>query len=1021
MTISFRTMRSVRLHRIIGALVIVCLAGIGTSVFAQPGKIRAKVVDAKTGEGLLRASVQVLETKQGAYTKDNGIATIINISPGENYTVVAKYAGYEPQTVKGVRIKSDATTELSFRLSTKAQDTILVSAEKLVDKSVTNVGTKLSSTEITSTAGRHSVDQVVALTPGLVRDNSNGGFSIHGARGTQNSIRFNNIETNDVVNGATSVIQSAVSPLAISEVNVTTAGGDASKGGYIGGEINTQTKGGGLDFEMTAHYRQEIPALFGSSDNGYKQMGSGDRIYELAMGGPLFTSDVRYFLTAKINTRDYLNAFTTPTQDNEGLNVVDPYGNTTGQLPNSKYYSRAATAKVTFDVLGFHLSADAVLSAVSRQTNGVTLAYGDPAELPARNTIDNLYTLRGNKALGENGSDGLVEFTVGYERVNDRYGKYDQSAGGGLLSLYKLYDPQDNFSYDDNNHVVTPGPDGIIDIYTPVSKQIPDPRNPANILSLSSAGLNPFTGHIEGAPISYSTANPYGLLNQYIVAGNVGGFFHNTRDQIQLEGKYTNQIGTNHLVNAGFEGHLYTLFNYNNGLPWDANPFSDSFVVKPFIGAIYVGDKMEFNDITFNPSLRFDIYNPGNDHALVDPNHPIDSATKQPNFTTAPVQTQLSPRLGITYAVTEQTIFNFNYGLYFEQPLFGEVLTNTGGNFNRVIQRGNQIIGNGSLKAQHTQEFTVGFTTALTDVLSMSLQGIYKDLRNLSGLSKISSSDLAIGYTLYSDDQYGNYRGIELTFEKRMSDNYSFRFNYTYSVSKGTSSSAAENYGLLINSGATGEDPNVVLPLQPFALSFDRTHVAELLLTAGFNRGEGPTIFGTKLLQLLSLSTTTEYQSGVPYTRLNAKGQQSGEFNGDREPAYFQTDAQLTRNIPLADLFGESFGNTSLDLQLEVVNLFNTTNPLFVYPTSGQGDDDGVNPLYTGTTDFINDPTNADGQQIDALGKLKYNPRWDLNHDGRVSIDEQSQAYQALRKTNFARRTNYQIPRRVYFNVTLHF
>jgi hypothetical protein len=135
----------------------------------------------------------------------------------------------------------------------------------------------------------------------LVRDNSNGGYSIHGARGTQNSIRINNIETNDVVNGNTSNLQYALSTFAISEVNVTTAGADASKGGFIGGEVNTQTRGGSLDFEFMAHYRNEIPALFGSSGNGYKQLPAGDQLVEVAMGGPFFTPDIKYFITGKIN------------------------------------------------------------------------------------------------------------------------------------------------------------------------------------------------------------------------------------------------------------------------------------------------------------------------------------------------------------------------------------------------------------------------------------------------------------------------------------------------------------------------------------------------------------------------------------------------------------------------------------------------------------------------------------------------------------------------------------------------
>src|ERR1039458_3390902 len=36
--------------------------------FAQNGKISATIVDAKTGEPLLKATLQILQTKQGAYS-----------------------------------------------------------------------------------------------------------------------------------------------------------------------------------------------------------------------------------------------------------------------------------------------------------------------------------------------------------------------------------------------------------------------------------------------------------------------------------------------------------------------------------------------------------------------------------------------------------------------------------------------------------------------------------------------------------------------------------------------------------------------------------------------------------------------------------------------------------------------------------------------------------------------------------------------------------------------------------------
>ena len=136
-------------------LLVVSLCSV--SALAQTGKITAKITDAKSGEPLLRASIQVVETKQGALSKDNGVATIINISPSENYTVVAKYAGFEPFTIKSVKVTSDQTTKLDFKLSSKKQDTIVVAADKLVDLTQIGIGDKLSSSEIQSIAATENI------------------------------------------------------------------------------------------------------------------------------------------------------------------------------------------------------------------------------------------------------------------------------------------------------------------------------------------------------------------------------------------------------------------------------------------------------------------------------------------------------------------------------------------------------------------------------------------------------------------------------------------------------------------------------------------------------------------------------------------------------------------------------------------------------------------------------------------------------------------------------------------------
>ncbi len=311
----------------------------------------------------------------------------------------------------------------------------------------------------------------------------------------------------------------------------------------------------------------------------------------------------------------------------------------------------------------------------------------------------------------------------------------------------------------------------------------------------------------------------------------------------------------------------------------------------------------------------------------------------------------------------------------------------------------------------------VGFNTQLTDVFAFEVRGVYKDFRNQAGLQQISSEFLPVGYTVYSDDQYGNYRALQFTAEKRMSDNWGARVNYTYASSRATSSSALENYSRLISNDPTGEV--AALPLTPFATVSDKPHVLQLILNTGFKPGEGPMIFGVDLLQNFSANVTSVYESGIPYTRTDTRGRQVGEFNADRHPDYIQSDATLSRSIPFADLFGESMSDMFLDLELEVTNLFNRTEPIYVYTATGQGDDDGGDGRYVAPQDYELNPTNTN--QYDQLGRPLYNARWDNNRDNKVDAREQQLAYDRLRSDRLSRRTSYQAPRRVFFNVSFRF
>ncbi len=984
-----------------------------TSAQAQYGKISAKIIDAKTGEPLIHAVCLIAQNRMGALSQENGVATIINVPPSENYTIIAKYAGYLPDTAFHVHVESDITTPLTFKLGTKAHVVIVTAQAPLVEKTKTDISTKFNTTEFASIAGRQRIDQIIQLTPGAVQDNANGGISFHGSRGTSNSVRLNGVEITDPLTGRAGSLEQGMSRLAISEVDIVTGSADASKGGFTGGEINTQTRSGGNRLDFTAHYRTEIPSLFGYADNGIQQMPEGDKIYEFSLGGPLITQDLKFFLTGKLNSFQYYNTFSDPTFSNNGLGVIDPLGNNLGELPLTERYRRVATGQLAFDLFGFSLTANAALSGESDLLNSWTTLYEDPYYVPAEEQTNNVYSLN---ARGQIGS-GVLEATGSYTVQDIQLGKYDHSLPVDATHLPQFLSVADNYTYNSIDGSITNKPDGIIDIYTPVTKQIPDPADPTKVFSSQVPGLNPFTGHIEGPPIMASSANAYGLVGAFPVAGNVSGFSIENTGQSQIQASYNLQVGS-HLIIAGVDGNLMSVYKYDNQLPWDANPFKDSFLVHPYTADAYIEDKMEFSDITFDPGLRFDMYQPDSKQ-IPDLYNPGATGSLTPTA----LQTQVSPRIAITYAVTDQTTFNFGYNWYFKEPVLQDVLQSTaGGNLQQILlalQRGNQILGNAGLQAERSKEVDVGFSTQLSDVFAFKINGIYKDLRNQAGLQYISSPLLSNAYTIFTDDEYGSDRAVEVILEKAMADNWSLKFNYTYQSAMGTSSSATEAYAALINQDPSSQQ--AVLPLTPFPLSFDRTHVADLLFNINYNQGEGPTIFGKKLLEWFSLQTTSWYYSGTPYTATNLKGDQIGSVNGDREPDEFETDATLTRTIPLSDIFGSSVSDLFLDLQLEVTNVFNRTTPLYVYPATGQGNNDGSSGQYNATQEYYNDPTNIHGNSLDAFGNLYYNPRIDLNHDGRVSLAEQQIAYTQYRTDLFNQRVLYQIPRKVYLNFTLRF
>jgi hypothetical protein len=96
-------------------LLMLLLPGI---MFAQSGKIRGTVVDAKTKDPLIGANIVVQGTNMGASTDVDGAYLLLNVPVG-TYQIKASYVGYRTVTISNVRVNSNLTSEANLDMSSE--------------------------------------------------------------------------------------------------------------------------------------------------------------------------------------------------------------------------------------------------------------------------------------------------------------------------------------------------------------------------------------------------------------------------------------------------------------------------------------------------------------------------------------------------------------------------------------------------------------------------------------------------------------------------------------------------------------------------------------------------------------------------------------------------------------------------------------------------------------------------------------------------------------------------------------
>jgi TonB-dependent receptor len=98
-------------------LLIVLPALLQFNAFAQStGKIAGKIIDSKTSELLIGATVGIEGTTKAVAADVNGQYVLTNVAPGK-YTLIVKYIGYETKAISDVDVKANAVTSLDIAVA----------------------------------------------------------------------------------------------------------------------------------------------------------------------------------------------------------------------------------------------------------------------------------------------------------------------------------------------------------------------------------------------------------------------------------------------------------------------------------------------------------------------------------------------------------------------------------------------------------------------------------------------------------------------------------------------------------------------------------------------------------------------------------------------------------------------------------------------------------------------------------------------------------------------------------------
>jgi outer membrane receptor for ferrienterochelin and colicin len=990
-----------------GLAVFVLFAVAAPTADAQTGKLTGVVTDAQSGVPLEGAQLILQGTGITALTGSNGRYFLVNVPPG-TYTVLVRRIGYTSAEVRNVFIQIDVTRTVDVELTPTGAigvEEIVVSAEEvpLVQPGVTGTGNNIRAEEIEALPVT-SIQGVLALQQGFIavpqntdlisfsesRRNPITPVRIRGGRGGETLSLIDGIPVNNFVFGGPAF---DITNEAVEQVDFQRGGFEPQYGNALSGIINIATREGGANLAGAINYRTS--AIGGALGNTADELSDYD-LLQGYLSGPIpgTAQKLRFMAAGRLSTgADRVIEFDDDVNRPSGRPADKPPFESNPLARDLYPGFRAFGYDNISDITGkltYYFTPTAKLSVAGIRYERQRLPFDFdwmltgffPLEAPAVDNLDDSLSVSGS------GNSGIIQ------RPQVGNARYENTVQGSIFAERTLFSAKWDHTlgrwaykaragYFDQARETCSFWQGVC-----LGSRFADYNFNDQFVAPIQAKVHPTSG----------TETIYG--GEDLKTLSLG---------LDIQGQATDH----HQIQFGgaYQSHDLTYQEYLNVGVNDVLVVPSFYAAKPWEAALYIQDKIEYDFLTVKLGLRFDFGKAGGP-TFVDPRDPTNGTTareicdgdpgrysftdpgtgelvegfaacardsdllsmatteaSQDDFVQSGTRTQWSPRIGVSFPLSERSIVFFNFGRYSQNPLYNNVYSNTGigtiagseaeggtgvCDTTSVVPGTNQcypiiynewaqtpFLGNPNLLIEKTTAYEMGFATEIGDNFALQVTAFSKDQFGLTGVrqgGQSPSGDIYFdvgqtygtaiyNYVVMINQDFQTVRGFELNLRRRLFNYWGFNINFGFQQAR-TNAAAPE-----LQFQRTEEEGDPVN---------NKEIVSEVDIPVSFNasvffRVANEDAFGVSVLDAIvrnaNLTFTLSARSGFPYTptlSFSGFGSNQLEQNSGRAPGVFRVNM----------LAGKDFNLTNLRFGVfaQVSNLLNTKSCNQVYASTGDCD-----------------------------------------------------------------------------------